>query len=99
MIPYSTISDQIISNLKDLGVSVVFGMRGGALPYLRQYNEKLRFVLNHKGSAGFMADAVAQYTNNVGMSINTRSGGTNLVSGIAGSYLERTARFGNYWTV
>ena len=87
----STISDQIISNLKDLGVFVVLGMPEG-LPLLASIQrEKLNLSwCYHEGSAGFMADAVAQYTNNVGVCLSTLGPGYNLVSGIAGSYLERT---------
>jgi acetolactate synthase I/II/III large subunit len=92
------ISQQLVSGLKELGVSVVFGMPGGAsLPILAALQqENVDFVLvRHEGSAGFMADAVAQYTNNIGVCLSTLGpGATNLISGIAGSYLERTRVLG-----
>lgn len=94
----TNIAQQLISGLKELGVTVVFGMPGGAsLPILEAMQiEHLDFVLvRHEGSAGFMADAVAQYTNNIGVCLSTLGpGATNLVSGIAGSYLERTRVLG-----
>jgi acetolactate synthase-1/2/3 large subunit len=55
-------------------------------------NHGISFVLcRHEGSAGFMADAIAQRTGGVGACIATLGpGATNLVSGVAGSFLERS---------
>jgi acetolactate synthase I/II/III large subunit len=94
----TNVAQQLISGLKELDVSMIFGMPGGAsLPILEaMYQNNIDFVLvRHEGSAGFMADAIAQYTNNIGVCLSTLGpGATNLISGITGSYLERTRVLG-----
>ena len=52
----------------------------------------IEFVLvRHEGSAGFMADAVSQRTGGLGVCVSTLGpGATNLVSGVAQAYTERS---------
>lgn len=80
--------------LKARGVTHAFGMPGGAtLPFLDAFAEAgIEFVLvRHEGSAGFMADAAFHITRAPGVCIATLGpGATNLVSGVAGSLLERS---------
>jgi len=76
------------------GVTHAFGMPGGAsLPLLEALRGAgIDFVLiRHEGSAGFMADAAFHITRAPGVCIATLGpGATNLVSGVAGSLLERS---------
>ena len=80
--------------LRARGVTHVFGMPGGAtLPFLEAFRAVgIEFVLvRHEGSAGFMADAAFHITRKPGVCIATLGpGATNLVSGVAGSLLERS---------
>ncbi len=76
------------------GVTHAFGMPGGAtLPFLEAFRQAgIEFVLvRHEGAAGFMADAAFHITRKPGVCIATLGpGATNLVSGVAGSLLERS---------
>lgn len=76
------------------GVTHAFGMPGGAsLPLLDALREEgIEFVLvRHEGAAGFMADAAYHVTRAPGVCVATLGpGATNLVSGVAGSLLERS---------
>jgi len=80
--------------LKARGVTHVFGMPGGSsLPFLEAFRAAgIEFVLvRHEGSAGFMADVAFHVTRCPGACIATLGpGATNLVSGVAGSLLERS---------
>jgi len=80
--------------LKARGVTHAFGMPGGSsLPFLEAFRAVgIEFVLvRHEGSAGFMADAAFHITRAPGVCIATLGpGATNLVSGVAGSLLERS---------
>ena len=80
--------------LKARGVTHAFGMPGGSsLPFLEAFRQVgIQFVLvRHECSAGFMADATFHITRSPGVCIATLGpGATNLVSGVAGSLLERS---------
>jgi acetolactate synthase-1/2/3 large subunit len=86
--------DLLAQALKARGVTHAFGMPGGAtLPYLEAFRAVgIDFVLvRHEGAAGFMADAAFHITRSPGVCIATLGpGATNLVSGVAGSLLERS---------
>lgn len=86
--------DVIAKRLLERGVRFVFGMPGGATVPLMAALERvgIDFVLvRHEGSAGFMADAVFQRTGGLGVCIATLGPGvTNLVSGVAQAYTERS---------
>ncbi len=81
--------------LARLGVRYAFGMPGGeVLPILEALRQEgVEFVLvRHEGSAGFMADAAWQLTGAPGVCVSTLGPGlTNLVTGVAGAWLERSA--------
>lgn len=89
-----TAAQHLARALARLGVRHAFGMPGGeVLPILDALRaEGVDFVLvRHEGSAGFMADAAWQLTGAPGVCVATLGPGmTNLVSGIAGAWLERS---------
>lgn len=84
--------------LKSQGCTFVFGMPGGAsLPVLEAFREEnIDFVLvRQEASAGFMADGVFQRTGTLSACLATLGPGiTNLVSGIAQAYTERSKVLG-----
>ena len=86
--------DVIAKRLRERGVKFVFGMPGGATVPLMAALDRvgIEFILvRHEGSAGFMADAVFQRTGRLGVCIATLGPGvTNLVSGVAQAYTERS---------
>ena len=86
--------DVIAHRLLEREVRFVFGMPGGATVPLMAALDKvgIDFVLvRHEGSAGFMADTVFQRTGGLGVCIATLGpGATNLVSGVAQAYTERS---------
>lgn len=88
------VADVIAHRLLEREVRFVFGMPGGATVPLMGALDKvgIEFVLvRHEGSAGFMADAVFQRTGRLGVCIATLGpGATNLVSGVAQAYTERS---------
>lgn len=92
------LANALASTLCDLSVRHAFGMPGGAtLPLIESFKDNnIDFVLTrHEGSAGFMADAVFQLTGNIGVCVSTLGpGATNLLSGIAQAYLERSRILG-----
>lgn len=90
----TTFADALCIALKHRNVHHIFGMPGGAsLPMLEAMRRHgITFVLcRHEGSAGFMADGIAQRTGAISACIATLGPGvSNLVSGIAGAFLERS---------
>lgn len=90
----SQIAHALASALSDLSVRHAFGMPGGAtLPLIQAFEQHgIQFILTrHEGSAGFMADAIAQLTGDIGLCVSTLGpGATNLVSGLAQAHLERS---------
>jgi acetolactate synthase-1/2/3 large subunit len=78
--------------------TLVFGMPGGAsLPLLEAFRaQNIDFILvRQEASAGFMADGVFQRTGKLGVCLATLGPGlTNLVSGIAQAYTERSRILG-----
>ncbi len=86
--------DVVAQHLLDRGVRFVFGMPGGATVPLMAALDRvgIEFVLvRHEGSAGFMADAVFQRFGMLGVCAATLGpGATNLVSGVAQAYTERS---------
>ncbi len=81
--------------LYERGVRRAFGMPGGAtLPLIEAFRQLgVDFVLvRHEASAGFMADASYQLTGAPGVCVATLGpGATNLISGVAGCWLDRAA--------
>lgn len=89
-----TASQQIARALHARGVRLAFGMPGGVvLPLLEAFREVgIDFVLvRDEASAGFAADAVWTLTGAPGVVVATLGPGvTNLVSGVAGAWLDRS---------
>lgn len=88
------VADVLAQMLVERGVRFAFGMPGGAtVPLMAAFQRAgIEFILvRHEGSAGFMADAVSQRTGGLGVCVSTLGpGATNLVSGVAQAYTERS---------
>ncbi len=87
------LSDYVTSFLVEQGVGYVFLLPGGGNMHLvdsvgRQ--ERLEFVAClHEQTAAISADAYAQYSGNLGVAlVTTGPGGTNAITGVAGSWAE-----------
>jgi acetolactate synthase-1/2/3 large subunit len=87
------LSDYVMRRVAETGVRDVFLLPGGGCMHLvdslgREKN--LRFVCNlHEQAAAVAADAYAQYTGNLGVAlVTTGPGGTNAVTGVAGSWCD-----------
>ncbi|MFH1678072.1 MAG: biosynthetic-type acetolactate synthase large subunit [Candidatus Omnitrophota bacterium] len=82
----------LVESLKRLGVQVMFGYPGGVvLPIFDQlYDAPIKFILTrHEQAAAHAADGYARATGKVGVCIATSGpGATNLVTGIATSYMD-----------
>lgn len=95
MSPGPTPCEILARILRERGVRAAFGMPGGeVLPLVAALGaEGIELVLvRHEGSAGFMADAAWQLTGAPGVAVATLGpGATNLVSGMAGALLDRSA--------
>lgn len=80
--------------LRSAGVRYVFGHPGGEVVDLIDgfASEGLEFVLTkHEATAGFMADVVGAFSGSPGVCLGTLGpGATNLVTGVAQSYLDRS---------
>jgi acetolactate synthase-1/2/3 large subunit len=85
-------AEAVIEALKREGVSVIFGIPGGAnLPiYDELYDSGIRSILcRHEQSAAHMADGYARASGRVGVCMATSGpGATNLVTGIATAYMD-----------
>lgn len=87
------LSDYVIKFIEDLGVKNVFLISGGGCIHLVDSlgkSKKIKYICNlHEQGAGICADAYSQYTNNIGVAlVTTGPGGTNIVTAIAGSWLD-----------
>ena len=87
------LSDYVMKFVADQGVRDVFMLPGGGCMHLVESlgsNPRLRFVCNlHEQACAIAADAYAQYTNNLGVVlVTTGPGGTNAITGVAGSWLD-----------
>jgi acetolactate synthase-1/2/3 large subunit len=89
------LSDYVIKFIEDLGVKHVFTLSGGGIIHLIDSlgkSEKIQYVCNlHEQGAGIAAEAYSQYTNNLGVAlVTTGPGGTNIMTPLAGAYLDST---------
>lgn len=87
------LSDYVMRRVAETGVRDVFLLPGGGCMHLVDSlgrNKDLRFICNlHEQAAAIAADAYAQYTGNLGVAlVTTGPGGTNAVTGVAGSWLD-----------
>jgi acetolactate synthase I/II/III large subunit len=87
------LSDYVFRRVAETGVRHVFMLPGGGCMHLVDSlgREKgLKFTCNlHEQACAVAADAYAQYTGNLGVAlVTTGPGGTNAVTGVAGSWLD-----------
>jgi len=84
----------IAATLKEAGVERIFGLPGGEILDLIEAcrQEGIDFLLTrHESTAAFMADVTGQITRRPGVCVSTVGpGATNLVSGVANAYLDRS---------
>jgi len=87
-------SEAAAKALKEAGVKFVFGVPGGEITDLMEglRNQGVQFILtHHEATAAFMAGAVGELTGVPGVCAATLGpGATNLVSGVAHAYLDRS---------
>ena len=87
-------AETIATTLKEAGVQRIFGLPGGEiLDLIEACRQKgIDFVLTrHESTAAFMADVTGQITRRPGVCVSTVGpGATNLVSGVANAYLDRS---------
>ncbi len=85
---------QLVKSLQALGVERVFGIPGGpSIPYIEAMRSHgIEFVLvSNEQSAGIMADVCARLTGIPGVCHATYGpGATNLSTGVAGAFLDRS---------
>jgi acetolactate synthase-1/2/3 large subunit len=89
-----THAETIAKVLADRGVKFAYGLPGGEvvvlIDALRRAGIQFHLV-GHEASAAFMADVTGQITGRPGVCVATLGpGAANLVTGIAGAYLERS---------
>lgn len=89
-----TNAEAIARVLADAGVEHAFGLPGGEVVILIDALRRagIRFhLVGHEASAAFAADVTGQITGRPGVCVATLGpGAANLVTGIAGAYLERS---------
>ncbi len=88
------VSDLLVRCLENESVEYVFGIPGEETLDLMESlrTSKIRFILTrHEQAAAFMADAYGRLTGKAGVCIATLGpGATNLLTGIADAYLDRS---------
>jgi acetolactate synthase I/II/III large subunit len=87
------LSDYVVDFVAKQGVKHMFMLPGGGAMHLNDSLGKhpdIEFVCNlHEQPCAIAADAYAQYTSNLGVAmVTTGPGGTNAITGVAGSYLD-----------
>ncbi len=89
-----SVADAVASFLESRGIVRTYGLTGGEVTDLISSIEVagIEFILtHHENCAAFMADAEAQLAGRPGVCISTVGpGATNMVNGVANSYLDRT---------
>ncbi|QTA87189.1 thiamine pyrophosphate-binding protein [Desulfonema magnum] len=84
----------ILHTLEKAGVEYIFGIPGGAIEELSKALDKNKnitpIVTRHEAGAAYMADGYARVTGKLGACFSTAGpGATNLVTGLATSYVDR----------
>ncbi|MBI1970464.1 thiamine pyrophosphate-binding protein [Candidatus Woesearchaeota archaeon] len=87
------IADHIISYLEELGVDAVFTVSGGGAIFLDDAlakNKKVNYYCcHHEQCVGMATEGYARVRNGLGVSlVTTGPGGTNIVTGVAGSWMD-----------
>ncbi|MBI3075527.1 MAG: thiamine pyrophosphate-binding protein [Deltaproteobacteria bacterium] len=90
----ATTAEVFARSLREAGVRRIFGLPGGEVVNLIEAcrREGVEFVLTrHEATAAFMADVTGQISRRPGVCLSTLGpGATNLVSGVANAYLDRS---------
>ncbi len=90
----TTCAEIMAKTLREANVRTVFGLPGGeVLDFVEAcHREGISFILtHHESAAAFMADITGQITRHPGVCLSTLGpGATNLVSGVANAYLDRS---------
>ncbi|MDR1966733.1 MAG: thiamine pyrophosphate-binding protein [Synergistaceae bacterium] len=90
----STIAEQFIRTLGEIGVRHIYGIPGGpSIPYMEALRKNgMRFILtSNEQSAGVMADVSARLLGIPGVCHSTFGpGATNLATGVGGALLDRS---------
>ncbi len=89
------LSDYVIDFITSLGVDNIFLLPGGGCMHLVDSigrNARLNHVCClHEQAAAIAADGYAQYRNDLGVAlVTTGPGGTNAITGVAGSWIDST---------
>jgi len=89
------LSDYVFDFITSLGVDTIFLLPGGGCMHLVDSigrNQKLNYVCClHEQAASIAADGYAQYRNDLGVAlVTTGPGGTNAITGVAGSWIDST---------
>lgn len=89
------LSDYVFDFLTAQGVKHVFMLAGGGAMHLNDSlgrNKDLHYICNlHEQACAIAADAYSQYDNQLGVAlVTTGPGGTNTLTGVAGSWLDST---------
>jgi len=87
------LSDYVIDFINRLGVKHIFILPGGGCMHLADSvgkNDNIEYICNlHEQACAISADAYSQYTNHLGAAlVTTGPGGTNAITGVAGSWLD-----------
>ena len=87
------LSDYVGQFISTLGIKDVFLLPGGGCMHLVDSLGKIKklnpICFLHEQGAAIAADAYSQYSNNIGVVlVTTGPGGTNAITGIAGSWLD-----------
>ncbi|MBC7189760.1 thiamine pyrophosphate-binding protein [Candidatus Aerophobetes bacterium] len=88
-------SDYVMDFIANLGVETVFLLPGGGCMHLVDSlgrNNRLNYVCClHEQAAAIAADGYAQFRNDIGVAlVTTGPGGTNAITGVAGSWIDST---------
>lgn len=89
------VSDYVIKYLEDYGIKHIFTLSGGGIIHLIDSlgkSKKIQYICNlHEQGAGIAAESYAQYTNDMGVAlVTTGPGGTNIITAVAGAWLDST---------
>lgn len=87
------VADYIVKYIEKLGVKHIFMLAGGGCIHLVDSfgkSKKIKYICNlHEQGVGIAAEAYSQYTNNIGVAlVTTGPGSTNIITPIAGAWLD-----------
>lgn len=95
-----TVADLVITTLRELGCKMFFGVSGGSALHLLHAVERtegaLLQPLNHEQSVAMAAESFSRVSRDGGIGVGIATSGpgaTNLLTGIAGAYLDSVPVF------